>query len=128
MNVQSHLAYEFPSLHAAAFAWPTISSVIVTDRALGVLSDEKLEAICAHEVGRVTEPEHVKAMRSASVVWLLPLVATKPLIGSFGVGFYLALLVVTIWFRRYAQPHAAKRENTISRGVSEGRHSKIRDM
>jgi Zn-dependent protease with chaperone function len=109
-SIRNIRAYELPSLHAAAFAWPTISSVIVTDRALDVLNETELEAICAHEAGHLTEPESIKAARSASVVWLLPLVAAKPLIVSCGIAFYLALLVVIVWFRHYAHEWSKRLE------------------
>ncbi len=93
-------AYEMPSLLAAAFALPSAASVVVTDRALAVLDDEELEVVCGHELGHVAESGRVIAARSASAVWLLPLAAAKPLVGSLGLGPYLVFLLLTILFGR----------------------------
>jgi Zn-dependent protease with chaperone function len=63
MEIQPRAVVEISLPMANAFAFITDRSIGATDAALAVLDDEELTAVCAHELGHLSEPRRVMATR-----------------------------------------------------------------
>lgn len=57
--------YEISGSMANAFAWPTMNSLTFTKRALDILTDSEIRAICAHELGHLMEKRSLTSIRVA---------------------------------------------------------------
>lgn len=69
--------FEVPIRQANAFALPLAGMLVVTEGAMGALTDDELAAITAHEVGHLTESWRSAFSRSLSGVLLLGWVGTS---------------------------------------------------
>jgi Zn-dependent protease with chaperone function len=63
MEIQPRAVVEISLPMANAFAFITDRSIGATDAALAVLDDEELTAVCAHELGHLSETRRVMATR-----------------------------------------------------------------
>ena len=94
--VQPRATYESVASVANAFALPLCQKLIVTDKALAVLTDNELAVVCAHEIAHLNEPFAVIALRVAGALFfLLPVIAIRPVLGSFG-PIVLALMMLVM--------------------------------
>ncbi len=76
--------------HAAnALALPVRNLIIFTERLVGLLDDEELEAIALHEIAHLNERRAVTRLRAVGTLVYLPFLALRPLIGS---GIYAVAL------------------------------------
>ncbi len=93
-GVTSKGAYELPMTAANAFAFPWVGRVAVTTPAIEALSDEELSAVLCHELGHISEPLSIRALRLFSLaVFTAPLVAWRPIFTAGGiVGLYAAVV------------------------------------
>jgi Zn-dependent protease with chaperone function len=118
------LELALPMVNALAFL-PS-RSIGVTDAALATLSDEELEAVCAHELAHLSEPRWVRAVRMSSSFVLASLVAlpaaTRPLYAAFGPGpmilaFESLFLIIVCWlvFHRRVSRKMEIRADTTAR-------------
>jgi Zn-dependent protease with chaperone function len=78
---------------AQALAFPNTRDLVFTERIIMLLTDEELTAICAHELGHLTESKGVRVLRNLNSFTSLPWIFVTPLAEALGpVGFYLPLL------------------------------------
>jgi Zn-dependent protease with chaperone function len=76
--------YELRSSAARAMALPIWGRLIFTDKALEVLSDQELVAVCVHELAHLSEPYRVSAVRLLrGMVVLVPILLIRPFWGDF---------------------------------------------
>ncbi len=82
--------YELELSWANAYAFPFSKRLAFTDELLAHLSDDEIDAVCAHELGHLGESAGVVAMRILSgIILLIPLTLVKPLTAA-GRGDYVA--------------------------------------
>jgi Zn-dependent protease with chaperone function len=81
MDVRPDAVVELSLPMANAFAFVTHRSVGATDAALAVLDDDELEAVCAHEMGHLSEPHRVRTARLSQGFLMGVLVVLPTLIG-----------------------------------------------
>src|SRR5258706_2339472 len=85
------------SFYCNAVALPFSRDIAYTDRALEVLPEDEVSAICAHEIRHLTEPNLVLAGRVLASMILLPTLALGPLCQRHGIwGFVGVLLCVCL--------------------------------
>lgn len=101
--------YEIELPWANAYAFPLAKRLAFTDELLTHLSDEEIDAVCAHELGHLGESAGVVATRVLSgLTLLIPLTLVKPLtatgradyVAYVFLGAFLFLMVVRRIFRR----------------------------
>jgi Zn-dependent protease with chaperone function len=100
-----------------AFAFPWLGAVAFSSGILELLDDEELEAITHHELAHMSESSGMTRLRQAQLYAFVPLAATRPLFGAFGIAGVIsavALLMAVIEFTRrkalaaeHASDHAA---------------------
>ena len=87
------------SAYSLAFALPYTGDLLFTDRLLARHPDDEISAVCAHEIGHLSEPRLIVLGRVfLNLAWLLPWVFFKPVMHAFefpGV-FVIALLSFAI--------------------------------
>lgn len=90
------------SATANAFAFPLARRLLVTEKALEVLSDEELHAVMAHEIGHLREPRLVSWTRVGVLLAFVPLALIKPFITWWGplsiIALFLGIIVVVLAF------------------------------
>ncbi len=92
----------WPMVNAAAF--PMGGVLVFSDAALRTLEDDELEAIAAHELGHLSEPRSIQALRMVQATLWVPLAAVRPIVAAYGVAGYglavLAAMAAILWLRR----------------------------
>ncbi len=78
MNVKVAKVWIFQTLPANAFALPVTQELIFSSTLLKELSDDQISAICAHELGHLTESRAVRWTRQINALLLFPLVFMYP--------------------------------------------------
>jgi len=63
---------------AQAFALPATGELMFSSRLLDILTDDEISAVCAHEMGHLTESKSVLAGRIAGSMALYPLIFLRP--------------------------------------------------
>lgn len=81
---------------ANAAALPSSNEVLVTDRALEMMTDEQLVAIMLHEFGHLKESKKSQATRFVGLLFLIAVAMWRPLSAWFTVYGLLAILVVCL--------------------------------
>jgi Zn-dependent protease with chaperone function len=79
------------SINAVAFPLPRL--LAFSEAAVDTLSDEELGSVAAHELGHLSESRLVGLARAGWFVLILAAGSVSPIVGSFGAGTYLAVLV-----------------------------------
>jgi Zn-dependent protease with chaperone function len=78
--------YEIDWRMVNALAFPLSSRLAFTKQALAKLTDEELEAICAHELAHLAEPKHIHFLRVVvGTAGALFFPAIIPTVGTFGI-------------------------------------------
>lgn len=89
MRVPVRATWILPTWISNAVALPHIRQLIFTDSLLAALSPEEIKAICAHELGHLSEPPRVLFARGITALAFFPLIFLRPLLlhenGVFGV-------------------------------------------
>jgi hypothetical protein len=88
---------------------------VVTSGALRLLDDEELAAICAHELGHLTEGRGAHLLRSLAIVALLPLAFVQP-IGALLQGRFSEPLVGS--WSRAASPSPSRSSRALALRVA----------
>jgi Zn-dependent protease with chaperone function len=81
---------------AQALAVPATRTLLFTERLLELCPDEELKAICAHELGHLTEARADYLKRYVLWLMFLPWIFFKPMLHKFGLLGFLMLLGITI--------------------------------
>ena len=107
MHVSFRKVWLLRSSLAQAYADIRKRDLLFTERLLEILSDEEVAAICAHELGHLSEPktEYFKRWFLAASMW--PWVFLKPLVHTFGMPAYFGLVGLTagVQVLRYQVSH-----------------------
>jgi Zn-dependent protease with chaperone function len=89
--------FELKASVANAAAFPTLRWVILTSRALNVLTDAQVSAVLGHELAHLSESRAMTLMRVvSSVQFYFAIVLVHPIIGEFGITGVAALMVITM--------------------------------
>jgi Zn-dependent protease with chaperone function len=108
-GVRTRGAFELVLPWANAYALPLAGRLGFTDEVVEELRDEELAAVCAHELGHLSEGRRSVAVRIYAIFALyVPLALAKPLLaggnpGRFGaalLGAYASLFLARRFFRR----------------------------
>jgi Zn-dependent protease with chaperone function len=81
---------------ATALAFPLTRRIAMTDTALGFCTDAEATAVCAHELGHLSEPRRIALARLAGQFVWLPFFAYRPITGSLGMGPGLLLIAALV--------------------------------
>lgn len=96
MNMPPPKAWVFASPVANAYAAVVTRELLFTQGIMDHLSDTEIAAICAHELGHLSEPRRLVYLRVIQSMLLFPLVFLKPLMSLGGVGGPYALGLVAL--------------------------------
>jgi len=96
MNIPVSQLLLMRSHSAQAFALPGKQTLLFSERLVEILTDEEISAVCVHELAHLTESRSDYYKRH--VVWLMfiPWIFLKPMIHTFGVMGFYALLATTL--------------------------------
>jgi Zn-dependent protease with chaperone function len=112
-GIQSRGAYELTSPVASAVAILVWRRLLFTDKALEVLSDSEVAAVCVHELAHLSESRLVIMLRIfRGMVLILPLLFIRPIWGDFGkMGLYILWLgfLITLMLTRRVASRVARR-------------------
>lgn len=105
---------DVPLSYAAAF--PTTGELIFSGRLVEVMPDDEISAICAHEIGHLTESKAVLATRVAGSFTLYPLIFLRPAwrFGLWSIVAFLAWVVLAIVLTRKLSRRMEKRADKIA--------------
>jgi Zn-dependent protease with chaperone function len=107
MQVPFRRVWLLKSSSASAFALPYTGDLLVSERLLELHPDDEVTAICAHELGHLSESRLMLAVRLAGLLFYLPLLFIKPAAVMWGPGGVLTLLglswLVNIGSRRFSR-------------------------
>jgi Zn-dependent protease with chaperone function len=98
------------SPQARAGALINIRQLLFTDRLLAICPDEEVAAICAHELGHLTEPRSVRIARTIQSLAFLPWIFIKPLLHLFSDGAVFGLMAFTWLVPIFSRPMSRKLE------------------
>jgi Zn-dependent protease with chaperone function len=87
---------EFRTRQPNAFAFPWLNLLAFTTGLLSALDDDELEAITHHELAHLAESAGLTRLRQAQLYALVPIVATRPILGTFGLVGPLAALLAFV--------------------------------
>ncbi|MBW2458284.1 MAG: M48 family metalloprotease [Deltaproteobacteria bacterium] len=88
--------YELVWPAANAAAYPMAGVLVFSDAALRLLDDDEVEAIAAHELGHLTEPRAIKALRMVQAALWLPIAALRSIVQDYGLTGLLVVLIGTM--------------------------------
>jgi len=113
VGVRPRATLELRSSVANALAFPIGGWLAFTDRAIELLADDELAAVCAHELGHLAEPWPLRLVRCVQPFLLLAIAAAPIIATRFEAsGFALLLAITTLVFtlfkrlRRRGEEHA----------------------
>lgn len=93
MGVPVRATWTLSTYVCNAYALPLIGQLIFTNKLLETLSNEETKAICAHELGHLSESRKVRLLRGLAAFGFYPLIFTRPL-SSFDVLGYASFLIL----------------------------------
>jgi Zn-dependent protease with chaperone function len=96
MNVPVRRVWILRTSMSNAFALPQIRTLLFTTRFLETHPDDEVAAICAHELGHLTESKWVILVRSLRTMIFLPWLLLNPLKTSWGESAFLALMLLSL--------------------------------
>jgi Zn-dependent protease with chaperone function len=108
-RIRPRATYELVLPWANAFALPMSGCLAFTDEAIAALRDDELAAVCAHELGHLSEGARTLAVRLVTIFAIyVPIALAKPLLaggspGPFAIamlGSYAVLIFARRLFRR----------------------------
>jgi Zn-dependent protease with chaperone function len=102
MNVPVKAVWESTSFYANAGALPVTRELIFTKKLLETQSDDEIKAVCAHELGHLTEPGGAWWRVALASINVFPLIFLNPLIANFGaqgVVMMIAVMLLIRWLR-----------------------------
>lgn len=97
MNVNVRRVWLLHSVYGYAAALLTSPDLIFSDRLLAALSDDEIAAVCAHELGHLTESRSVVARRIRFSLAFFPFIFLKPVFALPGGWMMLALFCMLAW-------------------------------
>lgn len=113
MNVPVRSTWTMTTFVSNAGAVPLTHQLIFTEKLLATLSDEEVQAVCAHELGHLIEPRKVLLVRVMGSIAFYPLIFARPFwsLGDFGPATY-SLLVIGVLLLRWLSLFVARRMET----------------
>jgi Zn-dependent protease with chaperone function len=81
---------------AQAYAFLDSRRLAFTTRLVDICPDDELAAICAHELGHLTESKTARLARYVNVLTFMPWLFFKPLVHTYGLPALAGLLALTL--------------------------------
>ena len=78
MGVRTRGVWMLAGIYAQAYALPTTRELLFSERLLEICDDKEVSAVCAHELGHLTESKTTLLRRVAGTFVLFPLLFIKP--------------------------------------------------
>ena len=107
MKVPVRRVWLLKSAAASAFALPQTRELLFSERLLALHPDEEIAAICAHELGHLTETKWMRAGRLTGFFVYLPWLFIRPAFYTFGpsgvAGVALVSLLAYVGSRRLSR-------------------------
>ena len=96
MGVSVRATWVMRSVASNAMAFTTTRDLAFTDRFLEQHPDDEVRAVCAHELGHLTEGRWILAARFTGGLWAIPLVLARPISARYGFEA-VAIPVLVAW-------------------------------
>ncbi len=107
MNVPVRAVWELTGPYSYAAALPTTRELLFSTRLLERHADGEVAAICAHELGHLSESRLTLIGRLVGSLWIFPLLFFGAAVSAFGAGGFAAIAVssalLAVFLRRLAQ-------------------------
>jgi len=103
MKVPARGVWLLGGLQALAFALPTTRELLFSERLMEICTDEEVAAVCAHELGHLTESKATLAGRLVGALSPFPLVFLNPATHALGAVALLLLLLAVLGIARLAR-------------------------
>jgi Zn-dependent protease with chaperone function len=108
--------------HANALAIVTIRELVFAEKILAVCPDNEIKAICAHELGHVSESRTVLGGRLAGTLQVLPLIFIRPVhaVYPLGVAFlFLAFVGILLLSLRLSRAMEKRADQVAAESIEE---------
>ena len=109
---------------ANALALPLSGTLVFMDKLLEILTEEEVAAVCAHEIGHLTESWLTLLGRHLGAMAILPLLLLQPAVHQWGAGGFLIMVLATVGGLRLARKLAQRME---TRADQIARHAEAGD-
>jgi Zn-dependent protease with chaperone function len=123
MGVPVRATWEMAGTAATAFAFVTTRELAFSTKLVDASTDDELKAICAHELGHLTESRWTLAGRILGALMLFPLIFARPAyeLGREAGWAALGFLVLGIWYGhlRLAQAMEKRADRVARESVEE---------
>ena len=116
-GVKVRAAWQLGGSLANAFVFPTTRELVFSERALEILADEEVAAVCAHEVAHLKESKVILAARLLGSLAVFPLIFINPLFHWLGLGGLLLpylLMLVLLRLTKWLSQRMEKRADTLA--------------
>ncbi len=113
---------EFRTRQPNAFAFPWLNVLAFTTGLLDELDDDELEAITHHELAHLSESAGLTRLRQAQLYALVPIVATRPLLGTVGIVGPVAALVLFVAMTQIIRRRSVAAEHASDSAAVEAIH------
>lgn len=122
MGIKVNATWELPWAHANAAAMVTTRELVFAEKMLAVCPDDEVRAICAHELGHLSESRWVLGGRIAGTLQLFPLIFIRPVNAWFPLGvayLLIAFLVILALSLRLARTMEKRADQVAREGIEE---------
>ena len=96
MNVKPKRSFQCDGPFAQAYAFPTTRELLFSRRLLAICSDEEVAAICAHELGHLSESKSVLVARVLGSFIFVPLIFIHPVTSHSDFGLVPLLIAPSL--------------------------------
>jgi Zn-dependent protease with chaperone function len=114
-GVPVRATWELDGPHANALAFVMTGDLAFTTKLLALAPDDEIAAICAHELGHLSESRWVRAGRAIGSLALMPFIFATPLLHCFGPGALMGLAVTWYLLLRLSRRLARSMEKRADR-------------
>lgn len=123
MNIRVRQTWLWHSSMANAMAFPVTGDLIFTGRLLETMPTEEQEAVCAHELGHLSESRGIAAIRILGSLAATPVALLTPTLSTYrlpGIAVLLCLMVVLIKLSQLVARKMEVRADTAATQDSSG--------
>ncbi len=105
-----------------AFAYPWQGVIVFSERMVDLLDSDELEAITFHELAHLGEPRSMSVLRRAQVYGFIPIVALRPVTGSFGIAAYMLVAATVLLLFVLLRRRSLSFEDSADRAAVDAGH------
>lgn len=117
LGIRVRATWQMSSSQANAFAMTATGELLFTDRLLEICNDDEIDAICAHELGHLSESKAALAGRLLTSLTAFPLIFILPFLYRFqmlGAVMLLAATLSILAFGRWLSQQLERHADTVA--------------